>query len=74
MVRSATVSVQLTKQAINRTYEIMGLKSALRESLDLAIEIESLNTPSRRAFRELVRREGMAAALKWRADRLGDSG
>ena len=67
-------ALKLTKQAINRTYEIMGLKSALRDSLDLAVQIESLNTPSRREFRELVRREGMAAALKWRADRLGDSG
>ncbi len=67
-------AVTMTKEAINRTYEIMGLKAALRANLDLAIQIEGLNTPSRRAFRERVRREGMAAALKWRAERLGDSG
>ena len=67
-------ALRLTKGAINRTYEIMGLKSALRDSLDLAVEIEGLDLPSRRAFRELVRRDGMAAALKWRSERLADSG
>lgn len=63
-------AIRLTKAAINRTYDIMGLKSALRASLDLAVEIESLDTPSRRTFRELVEREGMAAALRWRNERL----
>ena len=67
-------ALRLTKEAINRTYEIMGLKSAMKANLDLAAMIEGLDTPSRRRFRELVRRDGMAAALKWRAERLADSG
>lgn len=67
-------ALRLTKQAINRTYEIMGLKTAMRAGLELAVEIEGRDLPSRRAFRELVRRDGMAAALKWRAERLADSG
>ena len=63
-------ALQLTKAAINRTYDIMGLKPALQANLDLAVRIEALNLPTRRSFRELVAREGMAAALKWRAERL----
>lgn len=63
-------ALRLTKEAINRAYEVMGLKSALQANLDLAVLIESLDTPSRRTFREMVAREGMAAALKWRGERL----
>ena len=66
-------ALRLTKEAINRTYDIMGMKSALSANLDLAVLIESLDTPSRRIFRELVEREGMAAALKWRSQRLTQS-
>ncbi|MEM7224478.1 MAG: enoyl-CoA hydratase/isomerase family protein [Pseudomonadota bacterium] len=63
-------ALRLTKEAINRCYDIMGLKPALQANLDLAVQIETLDTPSRRTFRELVEREGMAAALKWRNGRL----
>jgi len=66
-------ALRRTKQAINRTYEIMGLKTALRAGLERAVEIESLDTPSRRTFRDLVGREGMAAALRWRRERLTQS-
>jgi len=66
-------ALRLTKEAINRTFDIMGMKSALKANLDMAVQIESLDTPSRRTFRELVKREGMAAALKWRGERLTQS-
>ena len=66
-------ALQLTKQGINRTYDIMGLKPAFRANLELAVRIEDLNLPTRRSFRELVGRDGMAAALKWRAARLAES-
>ena len=35
-------SVKLTKQAINRTYEIMGLNQALAMGVDTSVLIESL--------------------------------
>lgn len=73
MATMDAAALRLTKEAINRTYDIMGLKSALLANLDLAVKIESLDTPSRRTFRELVEREGMAAALKWRNERLPGS-
>jgi enoyl-CoA hydratase len=68
-------AVRLTKQAINRTFETMGLKEALRANLDLAIEIEVMETPSRKRFKEITKAEGLKAALAWRESRLnGDDG
>ena len=59
-----------TKTAINRGFEIMGLHDALRVGLDAAVEIESMETPSRAEFKRRVREEGLKAALAWRDERL----
>lgn len=66
-------AVRLTKKAINRAFEIMGLQEALTANLDLAVEIETIETPSRRAFKEIVREQGLQAALAWREGRMGGS-
>ena len=64
-----------TKAAINRGFEIMGLHDALRAGLDAAVEIESMETPSRAEFKRRVREQGLRAALAWRDSRLtGTSG
>ncbi len=55
--------VALTKRAINRSYEAMGMLAALEMGLDTDIQIESLDTPEGRAFREIRQREGLKAAL-----------
>lgn len=62
-------AVAMTKEAINRTFEIMGLHEALKANLDVAVQLESLETPSRKQFREITAREGLQAALKWRDER-----
>ena len=68
-------AVTRTKAAINRGFEIMGLHAALRAGLDAAVEIESMETPSRAAFKQRVREQGLKAALAWRDSRLtGNSG
>ena len=64
------VAVRLTKQAINSTFETMGLKEALNANLDLAIEIEARETPSRKRFKEIAKDEGLKAALAWRDSRI----
>jgi hypothetical protein len=56
-------AVAITKQSINRTFEIMGLREALRANLDLAVQIENLETPERRKFQEITRQEGLKAAI-----------
>ena len=63
-------SVKLTKQAINRSYEIMGLNQALAMGVDTSVLIESLDTPLRREFNKILDSEGLKAALAWRESRL----
>jgi enoyl-CoA hydratase/carnithine racemase len=63
-------AIRLTKKAINRTFEAMGLKEALRANLDLAIEIEAMETLSRKRFKEIVKTDSLKAALAWRENRI----
>jgi enoyl-CoA hydratase len=63
-------SVKMTKQAINQTYEIMGLGKALRMGADTSVKIETLETELRKRFNQILRSEGMKAALAWREARL----
>ena len=63
-------SVQMTKQAINQTYDIMGMAQALRMGADTSIEIETLETDLRNQFNEILREKGMKAALAWREARI----
>lgn len=65
-------AVSMTKEAINRSFEGMGFREALRANLDLAVQLESLETPSRKKFKEITRREGLQAAIAWRERRLQD--
>ena len=61
---------------INRSLEMGGMAKGLRAALDQAIAIETLDTPSRRRFREIATRDGLRAALAWRDARIdaGDDG
>lgn len=62
--------IRRTKEALNRTYEIMGMQQALRAALDIDIMIEGEGARLKRDFLAVVREQGMAAALKWREARL----
>ncbi len=63
-------SVRLTKQAINQTYEFMGMSRALAMGIDTSVEIETTETDLRRQFNQILRDQGMKAALAWREKRL----
>jgi enoyl-CoA hydratase len=71
LARLDPMVLQRTKMALNRTYEIMGLKDALRSALDIDIMIEGEGTDLKRGFLKVVREEGLAKALAWRERRLG---
>jgi enoyl-CoA hydratase len=58
--------VRITKQAINRAYSIMGFEQSLAVGLDADVQIEALQTPEGKMFREIRQREGLRAALAWR--------
>lgn len=59
-------AVRLTKRAINRSYERMGLREALREALEIDIALEAEENPVRAEFNRIRQAEGLAAALAWR--------
>jgi enoyl-CoA hydratase len=55
-----------TKKALNRTYEIQGMQTALKAALDTDHTIESHGSPDKQAFMEVAREQGMRAAIAWR--------
>jgi enoyl-CoA hydratase/carnithine racemase len=58
--------VAMTKKAINRSYDFMGMREALDMGLETDVMIESLETPEGKMFKEISRRDGLKAALAWR--------
>ncbi|TAM90518.1 MAG: enoyl-CoA hydratase/isomerase family protein [Candidimonas sp.] len=60
-----------TKLAINRTYEIMGMRDALRSALDIDIMIEGEGSSVKRDFLRIIREQGLQEALRWRDGRSG---
>ena len=68
-----TFSMSVTKRAINRTYEIMGMAEALDSALEAGCLIEAAVVPEREEFMEIARQEGLKAAIAWRDNRFKDS-
>ncbi len=62
-------AVRLTKQAINRSLEIAGMREALAQALEVDIRIETSETAESREFNEILRRDGAKAAIAWRSAR-----
>ena len=58
--------VAQTKKALNRTYDIQGMRSALQAALDIDHTIESHGSPDKRAFMDIARERGMREAIAWR--------
>jgi len=69
IVAAAPAAVRMTKQAINRSYEIMGMRQALLQAMDIDIFIESSGGPERAEFNRIRRDEGLKAAIAWRDSR-----
>jgi len=70
--RSASVSVRLSKQAINRSYEIMGMRQALLNGLDIDVEINSTPSWEKQEFARIRKEQGVNAAIAWRDSRFAD--
>jgi len=64
-------AVRLTKQAINRSLEIAGMRKALLQALEVDITIETSETAESREFNEILKRDGAKAAIAWRSARAG---
>lgn len=64
------LAVRLTKEAIHRSLETAGFRHALEAALEYDVLIETTDTPESGAFRAVMEREGLKAALAWRAAEL----
>lgn len=69
LTAAAPHSVRLTKQAINRTFEVQGLRTALLQALDQEVLIEFGAGPERKEFNRIRKEEGLKAAIAWRDSR-----
>ena len=70
IARNDTLAVQLTKQAINQSYNTAGMREALLQGLETAIKIETTETDESRKFNDILKTSGTKAAMKWLNDRL----
>ncbi len=66
--------LRLTKLALVRAYEAMGLRSAVASNLDLSAILNAAETPEQHEFDRIVAKDGLKAALKWRDSRYGQLG
>jgi len=63
---AAPHSVAMTKRAVNRSYEIMGMRQALLAALDTGLLIACQPGPERTEFNRIAREQGLKAAIAWR--------
>jgi len=60
-------AVRMTKQAINRSMDIGGMRQAMLQALELDIVVETSENAESREFNDILRRDGAKAAIAWRA-------
>ena len=63
--------LRLTKLALVRAYEAMGLRDAVGANLDLSAILNAADTPEQQEFDRIVAAQGLKAALAWRDSRYG---
>ena len=63
-------SVRWTKHAINRSCDVMGMRRALQQALEIDVIIESTQTEESQEFNRVLDESGLKAALNWREARV----
>jgi enoyl-CoA hydratase len=63
--------LRLTKIALTRAYEAMGLRGAVGMNLEISAVLNTADTPEQREFNAIAREQGLKAALAWRDSRYG---
>jgi enoyl-CoA hydratase len=64
--------VRESKRAINRAYELMGMREALAAGVEIDLHIEGQGSIDKRQFMDIARKDGLKAALAWREARFAD--
>lgn len=65
------ITLKLTKIALARAYEAMGLRQAVTANLDVAATLNAAYSPEKAEFGQRVKADGLRAALDWRDSRYG---
>lgn len=66
LMKISTPAMRLNKEAINRTYEMAGFANAIHYGEGIFAMILMSETPEAAKFFEMVEKEGLASAFKWR--------
>src|SRR3954469_6286538 len=64
--------LRLTKLALVRAQEAMGLRAAVAANLDLSAMLNAADTPEQQEFDRIAAEQGLKAALAWRDSRYGE--
>jgi enoyl-CoA hydratase/carnithine racemase len=68
MSRVSLECLQWNKRSINQAFETMGLRNAIMYGAEACAIMDSVGSPEAAQFDSIRREQGMAAALKWRAE------
>lgn len=63
---AAPLSVELTKRALNRSFDLRGMRASLLAALDIDIIIEASGGPERSEFNRIRKEQGLKEAIAWR--------
>ena len=66
LARTPPEVMALTKRMLNRAMDAAGFRIAVEAGIDLGAIINAADTPEQREWDEIVRRDGLKAALAWR--------
>jgi enoyl-CoA hydratase/carnithine racemase len=72
MALMSAESLMATKLAINRGADAAGFRNAIRAGLDVLAPLYAARTEVGMKFDEIREKEGLGAALKWRAQQFKD--
>lgn len=65
--------LRLTKLALNRAYEAMGLRTAVNNNIDISAILNGANTPEQQEFDTIANEHGLKHALQWRDQRYNNT-
>ena len=63
---ASSLSVRMTKRAINRSLEVQGMRESLLAAIDAAVMVEAGLGPEREEFNRIRSADGLKAAIAWR--------
>jgi enoyl-CoA hydratase len=66
--------IQTTKRAVNRAWDVAGLRAALAANTELDVMIETANLPARDEFRTMTNEQGLKAAIAFRDEKFREQG